>query len=261
MNEWIELFEHIEVLMLIGGRIMGCILFLPLVEETKVPKMVIACLSLCMTLPVYFQININDIRPLTNLLSFSIVLSQEVITGLIIGYTAKIFFQIYTFVGSMLSMQGGIAMSTVLDPTGGVQSTTLGRIYTLSFSTIFLVSGGYHWLIRTLIDSFKVIPINQQVFQASLVKTMIEAISEYFQLGVKLSLPILAVIIIIDVTMGILARTVPQMNMFVIGIPLKMIVMFILLLITVPTLLTYSHLIIEALIAGVTQVIQEMRRV
>ena len=259
MDEIKFLYEHVDVLMIICARILACLIFLPFVLETNMPKMAVVGLSLCVSLAVYFKIDVTAVYYEPDLIHFAIVLIKEATIGLTIGFIVKMSFQIYAFMGSLISMQGGISMSTVMDPTSGTQSTAVGKIYTLGFTAVFLLSGGFHWLIHTLVLSFEQIPISKGIFTTDIVDTAMDAMTNYFDIGLRLALPIVAVIIIIDVAMGIMAKTVPQMNMFVVGIPLKMIVMFILMIVTIQTVSKFNHLIIDDMVTTITNLIQGMR--
>ena len=108
------------------------------------------------------------------------------------------------------------------------------------------------------VESFKVIPLNQAIFNESLTYTIIQAVAEYFLIGFKLAIPILSILIIIDCGLGILARTVPQMNMFVIGIPLKMLILFILIIITINLIPTFNTMITNGLTNTIMNLIQGM---
>lgn len=259
MAELNYLYEYIDVFLIIFVRIVAALIFLPIVEESRIPKVALAGISLAIALSAYFKIDVTANYYEPNLVSYTILLVKEMIVGLIIGFVVKIFFQIYPFVGSLLSMQGGISMSVVMDPSSGTQSTQIGRIYNLGLAAVFIASGGYHWFIHTLVDSFTLIPIGKEVFGPHLVTTMVETVGNYLEIGLKLSMPIIGVILVVDFAMGILARTVPQMNMFVIGIPIKMLILFILLAITMNVTATYNHLIIENLVQTLNNVVQGMR--
>ena len=88
---------------------------------------------------------------------------------------------------------------------------------------------------------------------------MVETMGVYFELGLKLSMPIVGVILVVDFAMGILARTVPQMNMFVVGIPIKMIILFVLLIMMMNVTSQFNQMIIETLVQTVNDVIAGMR--
>lgn len=259
MSELMYIYAHVDVLLLIMARVLAFVWVLPIKEETKLPRMAVAGFSLCIAFSVYFQVDVNATYYTQTLLSFTLAIIKEIIVGLIIGFVVKIYFQVFAFVGTLLSMQGGLSMSMVMDPSSGIQSTTIGRIYTLGFTALFMVSNGYHWLIHTFIDAFDIIPINGAVFRTDIVGTVIEMIAGYLEIGLKLSLPIVAIIIIIDFAMGIMAKSVPQINMFVVGIPLKMIIMFLLMVMTVQMIHEYSFVIVEALTNTINEIIQGMR--
>ncbi len=259
MEDLIYLYQDIDIFLIIFVRILAVIIFLPIIEETKLPKIALTGLSLGIAIPVYFKMDVSIQYYEPHLISYTLLIMKEILIGLIMGFVVKIFFQIYPFIGSLLSTQGGLGMSIIMDPTSGTQSTLIGRLYNLSLGAFFVLSGGYHWLIHTLVESFNLIPIGREVLGTSTVMTIVDTIGRYFEIGFKLSMPIIAVIIIVDVAMGILARTVPQMNMFVIGIPLKMLIMFILMILTIQTVPRYNALIIDELVNTFMNIIQGMR--
>ena len=259
MSELTYLYAHRDVFIIIFVRIIGAIAFLPIIEETRMPRIALSGLALGIALPVFFKTDVTMTYYAPNLVSYSAILVKEMIVGLSLGFVVKLFFQIYPFVGSLLSMQGGLSMSVVMDPTSGTQATQIGRLYNLGLAVIFIQSGGYHWFIKTLIESFDLIPIGKAVFSDNIAMGMVETMGVYFELGLKLSMPIVGVILVVDFTMGILARTVPQMNMFVVGIPIKMIILFVLLIMMMNVTSQFNQMIIETLVQTVNDVIAGMR--
>ena len=259
MSELNYLFEYRDVFIIIFVRVIAVIAFLPIIEETRMPRIALSGLALGIALPVFFKTDVTMTYYEPNLVSYSVLLIKEMIVGLILGFVVKLFFQVYPFVGSLLSMQGGLSMSVVMDPTSGMQATQIGRLYNLGLAAIFIQSGGYHWFIQTLVESFNLIPIGKAIFSNNMVMGMVETMKVYFELGLKLSMPIVGVILVVDFAMGILARTVPQMNMFVIGIPIKMIILFILLIMMINVTSQFNQMIIEALVQTINDVIAGMR--
>ena len=259
MSELNYLFEHRDVFIIIFVRVIAVIALLPIIEETRMPRIALSGLALGIALPVFFKTDVTMTYYDPNLVSYSMLLVKEMIVGLILGFVVKLFFQIYPFVGSLLSMQGGLSMSVVMDPTSGMQATQIGRLYNLGLAVIFIQSGGYHWFIETLVDSFNLIPIGKAVFSNNIAMGMVDTMGVYFELGLKLSMPIVGVILVVDFAMGILARTVPQMNMFVIGIPIKMIILFILLIVMMNVTSEFNQMIIKTLVQTVNGVIAGMR--
>lgn len=245
MNNELVIYTHLDIWLLIFCRILFSLVFLPVIVETKVPTQIKVGLSAILSSIVFFTIEITPINYTETLLGFGLVLMKEILIGLIIGFSILIFFQVYYFVGNLLSTQGGIGMSTVLDPVNGMQMPILGKFYYLGFCTLFILSGGYHWFITSLVETFIHIPVGKGVIRPEMTYAVVEAISVFWEMSFKLASPIIAVIFIVDCGLGILARAVPQMNMFVIGLPLKMIILFILLIITTGLIPIFNNLIIE----------------
>lgn len=259
MEDLVYLYAHVDVLLIIFCRIIAAVLFLPIIEESRIPKLATSGLCLCLAITVFMVTDLGQIYYEPTLISYTILLLKETLIGLIIGFVLKIYFQIYQFIGSLWSTQGGLGMSMALDPVGGVQTPVLGRFYNLCLCAIFVLSGGYHWFIKTLIDSFTLIPINKGVFGTHLVAGIIDTVGNYLLISFKLAMPVLGLLILIDFGLGILARTVPQMNMFVIGIPLKVIVLFALLIATVGLVPRFNTIIIDNMVNTIMNLIQGMR--
>ncbi|MDF2594879.1 MAG: fliR [Clostridia bacterium] len=258
MQELMDLYMHIDLFLAIFCRIVFALAFLPIIEETKIPPLALGGLCTCLTYITMATLATTDLVYSPNLVSFTVVIIKECIVGIILGFGIRIFFQVYSFVGMLLSTQGGLGMSMMFDPGSGEQVPIIGRFYALGFSVIFIVSGGYHWFIKTLVESFGFIPVNAVLFRSNLVGTIVEAISIFWLVSFKLAIPVLSVLFIIDCGLGILARTVPQMNMFVIGIPLKMIILFILLVFTIGLLPIFNNIIIDNIVNTVMNLIQGM---
>lgn len=245
MNSIIDMYTHIDIWLMIFCRILFALVFLPIITESKLPPILQGGISAILATIVFFTIDIIPITYTPTIIGFTIILIKEIIIGLIIGFSVLIFFQVYYFVGNLLSTQGGIGMSTILDPVNGTQMPILGKFYYLGFCTIFIVSGGFHWFITSLVETFIYIPIGEGLLRPDIVYVVVEAVAVFWEMSFKLASPVIAVIFIIDCGLGILARTVPQMNMFVIGLPLKMIILFIMLIITTALLPAFNNLIIE----------------
>lgn len=241
----LALLQHLPVTLLIFCRILFAIQVMPITLETKLPAIFKAGLSMFLAIMIYNIVPIQlDVSNLS-IIGYFIWVMKECIVGLILGFAVSLFFQIYHFVGQMISMQGGLSMSNLFDPASGMQTPLIGRFYYLAYATLFVASGGFHWFIRGLVESFEKIPLTRAVFSEDLVFTMIQAGSIFFELSFKLASPIIGVIFIVDCGLGILARTVPQMNMFVIGIPLKVVILLALLFITVGLMPAYNTFLNE----------------
>ncbi len=256
MENIMDLYQNVDIFLLIFCRIFFSLVFLPIMTETQLPALARAGLGFILSIIVYSTPETVSVAYNTTLLGFGILAVKEMLFGLILSYVVSIFFNLYHYVGFLLGIQGGLSMNVLFDPSSSQQVPTLGKFYALGFSTVFIVSGGYHWFIKSLVDTFNYIPIGTAVFNPNMIGSITHMVAVFFEVGFKLASPILAVIFVIDCALGILARTVPQMNMFVVGIPLKIILLFTMLIIIMPLISSYNNIIIEAMKDALTDIMQ-----
>lgn len=252
------IYENVDIWLLMFGRILFTMMFAPIFVDVKVPPTVVAGVSGIMAI-----ITLMTLGPVTlvynpTLLGFGMLFLKEAIVGIVMAFSVSIFFQVYHFAGSLISTQGGLSMSTIFDSASNAQTTLVGKIYYMQFCAVFVITGGLQWFIKSIVDSFKFIPVGNVSLNSGLMEIIIKAIGMFWVLGFQISAPILAVIIILDCGMGILARAVPQMNMFVIGIPLKLIVMLIMMLLTAPLIESFNNLLIDSITDILYAVVQGM---
>ncbi|MGL4736963.1 MAG: flagellar biosynthetic protein FliR [Cellulosilyticaceae bacterium] len=252
----LEIYQRIDVWLLIFIRIFFALVFLPIIVEAKLPSLAKGGLTVALTLIVFFTVPMETLGSSLTLLGLFLLIIKEALIGLIMSFGVIVFFQVYYFIGHLWSIQGGIGMSNIMDPASGAQMPVIGKLYYLGFAVVFVASGGYHWFIKAVVESFTYIPIGKGVLNGELMYPIIRMVSVFFELGFKLAAPIMAVLFVIDCGLGILARTVPQMNMFVIGLPLKMIVLFVLLLITISLFPLFNEMIINNMVDFFYQVVQ-----
>lgn len=253
-----ESYQYIDVWLLIFIRIFFALFFLPIMVEAKLPPLAKGGLTAVLTMIVFYTVPVETLGSSFTLLGLFFLIIKEALIGLIMGFGVIIFFQTYYFVGHLWSIQGGIGMSNIMDPATGTQMPIIGKLYYLGFAVVFVVSGGYHWFIQAVVESFTYIPIGKGVLSPEVMYPIISAMTVFFELAFKMAAPIIAVLFIIDCGLGILARTVPQMNMFVIGLPLKMLVLFSLLLMTFALVPLFNEMIIKNMVDFFYQIVQEM---
>jgi flagellar biosynthetic protein FliR len=157
----------------------------------------------------------------TNLLSFAVIVAKEFLVGIIIGFVSFLVFTALCIAGQIIDIQIGFGMVNVLDPTMNSQVPLTGNFIYILITLLFLSMDGHHMLLSALFKSYSVLPINGFEFTEAMVNNMTTIFSDVFMIGFKISMPVLAAALLAEVALGILSRTVPQMNVFVVGIPLK----------------------------------------
>lgn len=185
-----------------------------------------------------------------NGLYFLLVL-KEALVGLLIGFTAYLILSAIQIAGGLIDFQMGFAIANVIDPQTGAQSPLMGQyLYTLGL--LFLLSfNGHHLLIDGIFNSYHFIPIDQPwipLGHSNIVNYMARSFSSMFLVAFQMSIPVVGSLFLVDVALGIVARTVPQLNIFVVGIPVKMVVGFIVIIAVMGGMLVLvSHIVETAL--------------
>lgn len=165
--------------------------------------------------------------------AYFLLIIKEALVGILIGFVAYIIMSAIQIAGGFIDFQMGLAIANVVDPQTGSQSPLMGQ-YLYTIALFFLLSlNGHHLLLDGIYYSYQFIPLDQVWIpfgDESLPAYIITSISKMFGVALQLSIPIVGSLFLVDVALGIVARTVPQLNIFVVGLPLKMAVGFILLI-------------------------------
>jgi flagellar biosynthetic protein FliR len=180
------------------------------------------------------------------LIGYSVVVVKEAITGLMIGFAANICSSIVLFAGNMIDMDIGLSMATEFNPDMATESTLTGNLYYYLIMLLLISSNLYTYLVKAIADTFTVIPVAGQQFDwDSLIATMIQYMGDLFKLGFRIFLPFFAAIMILNCVLGVMAKVAPQMNMFSVGMQLKVLVGFTILFLTAYLLPGVADLILR----------------
>jgi flagellar biosynthetic protein FliR len=179
--------------------------------------------------------------------------------GLSIGFIAYMVFTAIYVAGEIIDMQIGFGVVNVMDPISNIQVPVSSNLYFIISMLLFLSMNGHHVLIKALFDSFTTLPLGTAQFDASLADGLMKAFSTIFATGFKIAAPIVAAILITDIALGTVSRMVPQLNIFVIGMPLKVFVGFLIMLITIPMFVTVMLEIFNTMNSNVLEFIKELK--
>lgn len=155
---------------------------------------------------------------------YAAIVLKEVLVGLFLGAMASFCVQIIMFAGKIIDMDTGLSMAQIMDPTTRVQVGIFGNFYYYMLLLLLMVSGLHYYLIEAIFETYKVIPIGKVTFSPSIYNVIIEFMSDYFVIGFRIALPVFAATLLLNCILAILARIAPQMNMFVVGMQLKIFV-------------------------------------
>lgn len=168
--------------------------------------------------------------------TYILLILKEIIVGLLLGFVAALFLYALQIAGGLIDLMMGFAMANVIDPQTGAQSPIMGNFKYMFAILVLLVTDGHHLLLRGILNSYFLIPVHKFVPIADgiLANGLITLFVKSFAISLQIAAPIAGSIFLVDVALGLISRTVPQMNMFVVGIPVKILSTFLLLLLVLP---------------------------
>ena len=217
-------YGNLEYFLLILIRVTCFVYVAPFFSTKGIPNRVKVGFSICLAALLYGGVA-KDPLSYNTVLGYTIIVLKEAATGLLIGYGAMVCTTITAFAGQIVDMQTGLSMVTIFDPNSNDNVTISGVLYQYVLMTMLIVSGMYRFIIRALADSFQLIPVNGAVFHTDkLLNAMLIFMSDYLVIGFRICLPVFVVTFVLNMVLGILAKVSPQLNMFAIGIELKILV-------------------------------------
>lgn len=239
-------------------RVSGIFIVAPFLGSRNIPVKIRVYAAFFISL-VLFPVLSQSALPLElpeQIFPFAYLIFSELFIGWIIGLVAMIVLSAVQMSGQILDMQIGFGMVNVLDPTSGQQMPIVGIFnYNLAI-IVFLVTNGHHSLLMALYDSFQLIPITGLSVSMQIVPLMINLVKGAFAVALKISLPVVIAILLTDVALGVLARTMPQMNIFIVGLPAKILVGIFVLMIGLPFYIMFLEVIFNGMLSNIYTALQ-----
>lgn len=218
-------FLDLEYFLLILVRVSCFVYIAPFFSMKNTPMMVRIAISFFISMLLYTTLTPADGVVYDSVIEYAVIVGKEAITGLLIGFAANICTSIVNFAGYIIDMETGLSMVSLMDPTSKQQSSVTGVFYQYVVMMMLIASGMYRYLLGALADSFLLIPVNGAVFKSeNLIATMIQFLGDYISIGFRICLPVFCAALLLNAILGVLAKVAPQLNMFAVGIQLKIIV-------------------------------------
>ncbi|WP_296460347.1 flagellar biosynthetic protein FliR [uncultured Acetatifactor sp.] len=215
----------LEYFLLILVRVSCFVYVAPFFSMKNTPANVRVAISFFTSLLLYQALTPTEAVAYSSLAGYTVIVLKEALVGLLIGLAANVCTSIVNFAGSIADMETGLSMVTLMDPTSRESTSITGVLYQYVLMLMMIATGMYRYLFGALADTFILIPVNGAVLRAdSLVDSMLEFLSDYVIIGFRIVLPIFCSILLLNAVLGVLAKVAPQMNMFAVGIQLKVLV-------------------------------------
>lgn len=247
---------HLEYFLAILARVMGAMVFAPIFGNVTVTRRVRIMLGIGVALILYTAYPYTPLN-YTTFIGYTVIVVKELVVGLTLGFTANMVLTIINAAGQFIDRELGFSMVSNFDQTFNTETTISAQFYSMLVMILMLVLNLHYYILSALSDSFTLIPLgNVTIDTGELYDTMIGYITQYFIIALRISLPVLIAIMLLNVVLGVLAKTAPQMNMFVVGIQLKIFVGFGVIAVTLPFLSTITGYLYEQMQKVVIDVLQ-----
>jgi flagellar biosynthetic protein FliR len=169
-----------------------------------------------------------------NLTAFILLIFKEIAIGFLIGYVATLAFGAFVMAGELISTDMGMSMAEMVDPLFGDRVSPISQIFQLMAFILFLSINGHHWLINALVLSYKTVPITGFIESGFTISKVVQMFAGLFVSAIKISAPLMIIMGLVVVISGFMAKSMPQLNIFLVIFPMKILVGFLLLIILFP---------------------------
>jgi len=209
------------------------IMLAPVFGARGVPGVVKLSLAASLSVIVYPLISATKPAIPIELLPYVAVVIKEVLVGLVIGFVIYTMTAVLTGAGQLIDFQMGFTMGAAIDPVYGVQTPMMGNFQMVLATMLLLATNSDHYLIAAMVKSYAYIPINPSTLSSN-ITFYAELVAHVFALAIQMALPIFGALLVSDIGVGLLSRTVPQLNIFSVVFPVKIIFGFIILFLSMP---------------------------
>jgi len=235
----------LEIFLLILVRMASFVMTAPFFSMPHVPRWFRVGFAVMMSVLVYLAFPQEPVQYST-IFTYAVIVIKEAIVGVLIGYSANICLSILNFAGHMVDAEMGLTMVSIFDSTTNQQVTISGTYFYYTVSLMLFISGMYQYVLSAIVSTYVLIPLNGAIFSSERVlNSMITFMTDYIVLGFRLCLPVFIVMILTNSILGILAKVSPQLNMFAVGLQIKVLVGLGVLFLTVGMLPSASALILD----------------
>ncbi|MGH1472215.1 MAG: flagellar biosynthetic protein FliR [Cellvibrionaceae bacterium] len=247
-------FTDQELLAFIGHyffpfcRIGAFFLAVPIIGTQLVSARIRVVLSIMVTMLVAPLIPNSVIIPGLNLQTL-IVVMQQIIIGIAMGFIVQIVFQLFVLAGQFIAMKIGLGFASMNDPSSGVTVTVISQFYMMTSTLLFLSLNGHLILVEVLTKSFSALPMSLSGLSQTGLMEIVSMGSWMFESALVVALPVLTSLLVVNIAFGVMSRSAPQMNVFAVGFPITLVFGLLLLWFSFTSFLpNYQTLVNEGLL-------------
>jgi len=248
--------KNIILFIVVFTRLGGMMTSAPIFATYPIPMQIKTWLIATISLIVFpIVLAKSGFQMPTSMPGLTVILLKEFMIGYIIGFIANIVFVGVEMAAEMLSIQMGISIAQALNPLTGDQSPVIGQAYTLLTAMVFIGLNAHQWLFSAIFQSFSSIPPGYGfLINGELIHQIIFVTGQMFSIALGLALPIFSVLLITDVLLGFVSKMMPQMNIFMVAMPLKIYLGLLLMVMFMQPMYAYIGVLVEKFLTGIMSI-------
>jgi len=239
--------KQFQVFLLVMVRLTAMITVAPFFSSGIIPMRVKGVLTFLITIVIFPVISAKIGKIPTDMGAYSLMILSEVAIGLFIGFMVSVIFVSFQLAGQYFAVQIGFGISEVLDPVAQVSVPLIGQLKNLIGLLVFLAMEGHHFLLNAIYKSYALAPViivKESVIH-KLLDYMLYSFSGMFLVALKIAFPIIGTVFLVSISMGVLAKAAPQMNILMLGFPFKIMVAFGVFFMTAPLVVRIMQVALE----------------
>lgn len=253
---WDFIFAKYIIFLIIFARVTGMIIFNPFLSRRSVPVIIKIGLSFILAFLFTGMMPDNNIV-INGIIEFLLVCIKELFIGFIAGFVIQLFLSVLVLAGEFIDLQLGIGMAKIYDPQSNVSMAVTASIFNLLYTVIFFVSNGHLTFIKIMFYSFDIFPMGTTFFNPSSGAYIAMLFSNILVLSLKLALPIMAIEIVTEIGLGVIMRAVPQVNVFAVGLQLKLLVGIALIVLVFPQIFGFLDNMTDIMLKSVYETLKQ----
>ena len=215
--------EDVYRFMFVLVRVASMLFVIPFFESRNVPVLVKVGLAMAVAWLLLPQVHTQPPSIETSPVAFVLGLVSEIVIGLIIGFLLQLLFVGIQLAGQTAGFQMGFAIANVVDPASSMQIPMLSQFLNIFALMLFLCLDIHYYFIKALMDGFEIIPFWSARLDGNIFQLLTHAVSNAFLIAVKIGAPVMVALLLTSVALGLIARTVPQMQIFIVAMPVKIV--------------------------------------
>lgn len=248
----------LDSFLLIFARLSGLFISAPIFSSRQMPVRIKVLVIVLISAAMSYFVPVNYAVEPASVPYYIAALIVEIFIGYTLGFVIYVVLAAIQLAGQVMDMSMGFAIVNVVDPQTGTQIPLMGNLTQTMALLMYLAMDGHHYLLQAIVQSYEIVPVLGMKLSQNFFNLMIEITVYMFIIAVKIAAPIVVTVLTTDIAMGFIAKTVPQMNVFIVGLPLKILIGLFALMIMIPVYLWIYGVLFMRFFAYLDRIVMAM---